>query len=109
MEERRRRLRLDLLEVPWDPDGREIVQAEMDELGITRDILYVELRMAGWNQSHTTLGRWLRGQSEPSTTELGLLTSVLAEYSAGGGTIPGFLNSPDDLTLSIPILVDSAA
>ena len=82
IEERRRRLRLDLLEVPWDPEGREIVRAEMDSLEMTLDILFVELRAAGWNQSYSTLGRWLRGQSEPSATELGLLTGVLAGYSA---------------------------
>lgn len=76
-----RRLRLDLLEVPWDPDGREIVRAEMDSLGMTQDILARELWNAGWGQSYSTLGRWLRGQSEPSTTELGLLTAVLASYS----------------------------
>ena len=81
VEERRRRLRLDLLEVPWD-QGREIVRSEMDDLGMTLDILFVELKLVGWNQSYSTLGRWLRGQSEPSATELGLLTSVLAGYSA---------------------------
>jgi len=82
VEEMRRRLRLDLLEVSWDPEGREIVRAEMDGLDMTLDILFVELRAAGWNQSYSTLGRWLRGQSEPSATELGLLTGVLAGYSA---------------------------
>ena len=82
VEERRRRLRLDLLEVPWEPEGREIVRSEMDSLGMTLDILFVELKLVGWNQSYSTLGRWLRGQSEPSATELGLLTSVLAGYSA---------------------------
>ena len=45
VEERRRRLRLDLLEVPWD-QGREIVRSEMDDLGMTLDILFVELRAA---------------------------------------------------------------
>jgi hypothetical protein len=82
IEERRRRLRLDLLEVPWEPEGREIVRSEMDGLGMTLDILFVELKLVGWNQSYSTLGRWLRGQSEPSATELGLLTGVLAGYSA---------------------------
>jgi hypothetical protein len=82
IEERRRRLRLDLLEVPWDPDGRGIVRAEMDELGMTQDALFAGLWSVGWRQSYSTLGRWLRGQSEPSATELGLLTGILAEYSA---------------------------
>jgi len=107
VEERRRRLRLDLLEVPWDPEGREIVRAEMDSLGMTLDILFVELRAAGWSQSYSTLGRWLRGQSEPSTTELGLLTGVLAEYPAGGAN-PGLLNYPNDVGLAIPVLADCA-
>ena len=31
-----RRLRLDLLEVPWD-EGKEIVRAEMDGLGLSND------------------------------------------------------------------------
>ena len=79
---RLRRLRLDLLEVPWEPEGRAIVWAEMDNLGLKSDKLYVELVNAGWTQSYSTLGRWLRGQSEPSATELGLLTSVLAGYPA---------------------------
>ena len=107
-EERMRRLRLDLLEVPWDPEGREIVRAEMDALGVTNDTLFAELWAAGWRQSHSTMGRWLRGQSEPSVTELGLLTAVLASYD-GGGAIPGFLNSPDDVILSIPEMADYAA
>jgi len=107
VEERRRRLRLDLLEVPWDPEGREIVRAEMDGLGMTLDILFVELRAAGWEQSYSTLGRWLRGQSEPSTTELGLLTAVLAEYSADGAN-PGFLNYPYDVDRSTLVLADYA-
>jgi hypothetical protein len=75
-----RQLRLDLLEVPWDPNGREIVLAEMDRLGLSSDRLYVRLVNAGWEQSYSTLGRWLRGQSEPSATELGLLTEVLLNY-----------------------------
>jgi len=98
VEERRRKLRLDLLEVPWS-EGREIVRAEMESIGMTNDDLFHELRLVGWTQSYSTLGRWLRGTSEPSATELGLLTAVLAGYSSGGGPIPGFLNSPDDLVL----------
>lgn len=82
IEERRKRLRLDLLEVAWDPEGRKIVRAEMDDLGMTQDALFAELWAVGWRQSYSTLGRWLRGQSEPSATELGLLTGVLAGYSA---------------------------
>jgi hypothetical protein len=104
VEERRRQLRLDLLEVPWDPDGREIVRAEMEEVGMTNDILAREMWGAGWGQSYSTLGRWLRGQSEPSATELGLLTAVLAGYAAGGRTIPGFLNPPLDL---VPDILDA--
>jgi hypothetical protein len=82
---RRRRveeLRLAILDVPWDPDGREIVLAEMDGLGMTLDSLFVELRAAGWNHSYSTAGRWLRGQSEPSATDLGLLTAVLGALRA---------------------------
>ena len=41
-----------------------------------------ELRLAGWRQSYTTVGRWLRGESEPSIAELRLLTAVLSGYSA---------------------------
>ena len=73
------RLRIRLLEVPWDPDGREIVEAEMDRLLISRDDLFVGLRNAGWTQSSSTVGRWLRGQGVPDVDELRLLTKVLAE------------------------------
>ena len=99
VEERRRKLRLDLLEVAWDPDGREIVQSEMDEIGLSRDSLFVEMRAAGWDQSHTTLGRWLRGQSEPSATELGLLTAgrltpASISRPAMSGALRSFSGSP---------------
>ena len=94
VEARRQRLRLDLLEVAWDPRGREIVRAEMDNLGMTNDILFAEMWAAGWRQSYSTLGRWLRGQSEPSATELGMLTAVLAGYSADWSKASN-LSSPD--------------
>jgi len=95
IEERRRRLRLDLLEVAWDPEGRAIVRAEMDDLGMTQDALFAELWAVGWRQSYSTLGRWLRGQSEPSATELGLLTAVLADYS-GNWSKASNLSSPQE-------------
>ena len=81
---RLRRLRLDLLEAPWDSEGREIVQAEMEELGLSKERLYIELWNAGWEHSFATMRRWLdpKVPGKPDVDELRLLTAVLAGYSA---------------------------
>jgi len=81
---RLRRLRLDLLEVPWEPEGREIVQAEMDELNLKKERLHIELWNAGWEHSFATMRRWLdpKDLGKPDVDEIRLLTAVLAGYSA---------------------------
>ena len=81
---RLRRLRLDLLEVAWEPEGREIVQAEMDELDLKKERLHIELWNAGWQHSFATMRRWLdpKDSGKPDVDEIRLLTAVLAGYSA---------------------------
>ena len=81
---RLRRLRLDLLEVAWDPEGREIVLSEMDELGLGKERLHIELWNAGWEHSFATMRRWLdpKDPGKPDVDEIRLLTAVLAGYSA---------------------------
>ena len=81
---RLRRLRLDLVEVPWNPEGRDIVRSEMDEIGLTFERLHIALFQAGWHHSYATMRRWLdlKDPSKPDVDEIALLTGVLAGYSA---------------------------
>ena len=81
---RLKRLRLDLIEAPWDPKGREIVLAEMEDLGLSKERLHIELWNAGWEHSFATMRRWLdaRDPGKPDVDEIRLLTPVLAGYSA---------------------------
>ena len=68
--------------------------------GLTREQVAVYM-----GKSVSTLVRWETNQKVPTILEAKRFALVLKE----GGPIPGFLNSPDDVDLSIPLLVDSAA
>lgn len=101
----------------WKSGGPEILRAAMDGAGATQDDLFVEMRRAGWEStpgkkgSYSTLGRILRGDSEPSAIELGLIARIVAGY-ADNWSKASNLSSPqagDDFRSPRVVLVPAAA
>ena len=71
-----------------------------EDSGLSREKVAVYM-----DKSVSTIVRWETNEKVPTILEVKRFALVLKR----GGPIPGFLNSPDDVVLSIPEMAYSAA